>query len=95
MAGPLVSVDDARTTCDIGDDLIAAAKEPARREGSTIGALGSRLLRRSLNGHEAEVPKRREGELRATGLEPLPVRPGVITTDELVDAQGDTGRAAG
>jgi len=35
-----------RTTLDIDDDLLAAAKELARREGRTAGEVVSRLLRR-------------------------------------------------
>jgi hypothetical protein len=37
-----------RTTLDIDDDLLCAAKELARRDGITAGQMVSRLLRRSL-----------------------------------------------
>jgi hypothetical protein len=39
-----------RTTLDIDDDLLAAAKELARREHSSAGKIVSRLLRDSLTG---------------------------------------------
>jgi Arc/MetJ family transcription regulator len=39
-----------RTTLDIDDDVLAAAKELARHEGATAGQIVSRLLRRSLTG---------------------------------------------
>lgn len=37
-----------RTTLDIDDDLMAAAKELARRQGTTAGRVVSELLRRAL-----------------------------------------------
>lgn len=75
-----------RTTLDIDDDLIAAAKELARREGSTAGRVVSRLLRRSLTGaaEPARAPAR-----RVAGFEPFAARPGVVTTNEQVDALRD------
>lgn len=77
-----------RTTLDIDDDLLAAAKELARREGSTAGAVVSRLLRRSLTGQEP--PAARKGTARrVAGFEPFPPRPGVIATDEQVNALRD------
>lgn len=39
-----------RTTLDIDDDLLAAAKELARRQGSTADEVVSSLLRRALPG---------------------------------------------
>ena len=74
-----------RTTLDIDDDLVAAAKELARREGSTAGAVVSRLLRRSLTG--LDVPPASERVSRCVaGFEPFPARPGVVVTNEQVDA---------
>lgn len=37
-----------RTTLDIADDVLAAVKEVARREGSTAGEVLSTLARRAL-----------------------------------------------
>jgi hypothetical protein len=76
-----------RTTIDIDDDLLAAAKELARREGRTAGEVVSRLLRRSLTGQDAPVagaapPTTR----RVAGFEPFPARPGAVTTNAQVDA---------
>jgi len=76
-----------RTTIDIDDDLLAAAKELARREGRTAGEVVSRLLRRSLTGRDAPVagaapPTTR----RVAGFEPFPARPGAVTTNAQVDA---------
>jgi hypothetical protein len=37
-----------RTTLELDDDLIAAAKDIARQEGTTLGQIISRLARQSL-----------------------------------------------
>ncbi len=77
-----------RTTLDIDDDLVAAAKELARREGSTAGAVVSRLLRRSLTGLDTPAVPARAAR-RVAGFEPFAPRPGVVTTNEQVDALRD------
>ena len=74
-----------RTTLDIDDDLLAAAKALARREGSTAGAVVSRLLRRALTGLDAPPSSVRAGRCVA-GFEPFAARPGVVVTNEQVDA---------
>ena len=77
-----------RTTLDIDDDLLAAAKELARRERSTAGQVVSRLLRQSLTGTAAAPATGRRARSRApvAGFEPFPAQPGVVTTNEQVDA---------
>jgi hypothetical protein len=79
-----------RTTLDIDDDLLAAAKELARRERSTAGEVISRLVRRSLTG-EAAGPASGGRFRRAAlaGLRPFPARRGVVATDEPVEALRD------
>lgn len=74
-----------RTTLDIDDDLLAAAKELARRERSSAGKVVSRLLRRSLTGADAGVAAKGRRRVVA-GFVPFPVRPGVVVTDEDVNA---------
>lgn len=74
-----------RTTLDIDDDLLAAAKELARREGRSAGHIVSRLLRHSLTGHTAASPRRRSAQPVA-GFVPFPARPGIVTTNAQVDA---------
>jgi hypothetical protein len=76
-----------RTTLDIDDDLLAAAKEIARRERSTAGEVVSRLLRRSLTGAGADEPSPASRAKRAAvaGFVPFPARPGVVVTNEQVD----------
>lgn len=79
-----------RTTLEIDDDLLSVAKEMARGEGTTAGKVVSRLLRNSLTGNASlsrPAPARRRG---AAGFEPFAARPGVITTNEQVNALRDT-----
>jgi hypothetical protein len=69
-----------RTTLDIDDDVLIAAKDRAKMEGRTTGAVLSELARKGLVG--APRPKASEGFL---GFRPLPKR-GAIVTNELIDA---------
>jgi hypothetical protein len=80
-----------RTTLDIDDDLLAAAKELARRDGGTTGQVVSRLLRRSLTGVDGSTPRAgsRKPPRRVAGFEPFPARPGVVATNEQVNALRD------
>ena len=79
-----------RTTLDIDDDLLAAAKELARRERSTAGQVVSRLLRHSLTGAGSAPPAAaRSRQAAVAGFQPFPARPGVVATNEQVDALRD------
>jgi hypothetical protein len=79
-----------RTTLDIDDDLLAAAKELARRQGGTTGQVVSRLLRNSLTGGDAAAVRAPAG--RVAGFEPFAAKPGVVAANEQVnnlrDAEG-------
>jgi len=84
-----------RTTLDIDDDLLHAAKEIARHEHSSAGEVVSRLLRRALTGTGGETAApayavRREAA--AAGFVPFPAPPGMVVTDDQVnrlrDAEG-------
>ena len=78
-----------RTTLDIDDDLLAATKELARKEGATAGQVVSRLLRNALTGI-ASVPRSARARRTAVGgFEPFAAKPGVVVTNELVDALRD------
>ena len=71
-----------RTTLDIADDVLQAAKERARRENKTAGEVISELARSALTAAPAAS---RAGEPRAHyGLRPFPRR-GRIVTNELID----------
>jgi hypothetical protein len=78
-----------RTTLDIDDDLLAAAKEIARREGRTAGEVVSRLLRQSLSGAGEPAPAARSRRRGVAGFVPFAARPGVVVTDELVNRLRD------
>lgn len=76
-----------RTTLDIDDDLLAAAKELARREGISAGAVVSRILRRSLTGLDAAPAAARAVKAKpVAGFTPFAARPGVVVTNEQIDA---------
>ena len=75
-----------RTTLDIDDDLLVAAKELARRERSSAGKVVSRLLRQSLTSAGPAAPKARRRAASVAGFEPFPALPGVVVTDEDVNA---------
>lgn len=69
-----------RTTLDIDDDVLRAAKEIARREKRTAGSVVSELARRSLVTPMAEV---REAP-PIYGVRPFSPRGGVVS-NELID----------
>lgn len=75
-----------RTTLDIADDVLFAAKALGRREGKSAGRVLSELARRALLGQEgtpatAGAPEEPE---EFFGFRPLPSR-GVVVTNELID----------
>jgi len=72
-----------RTTLDIADDVLQAAKERARREKKTAGEVISELARSALitppGASEAREPRARYG------FRPFPKRGGIVT-NERIDA---------
>ena len=71
-----------RTTLDIDDDVLQAAKELARREKKTAGAVISALARKALS---AQPDGGNVREPRALyGFRPFPRRGGIVT-NELID----------
>ena len=75
-----------RTTLDIDEDVLQAAKEIARREKKTTGQVISTLARRALT-----APRRRQTprEPRAAyGFRPVAPR-GPIVSNELIDELRD------
>jgi hypothetical protein len=73
-----------RTTLDIADDVLAAAKERARREGKTAGEVISELAREALNGSVAAHARTREPKA-LYGFRPFPKRGGKPVTNEEID----------
>ena len=91
-----------RTTLDIDDDVLAAAKELAKTQNSTAGEIISDLARRALTtaagaeGREAAP----HGLLYEDGWYVLPSRGGAVVTNELIEKiqeelDQDDARAAG
>lgn len=73
-----------RTTIDIDDDVMQAAKERARREKKTAGMVVSELLRQALT---APSPSSVAAVCEPTalyGFDPFPPRGGVVT-NALID----------
>ncbi len=93
-----------RTTLDIADDVLFAAREIARHEKKPLGQIISDLARRAFaqtaagNQGAEHYPERVEiappqvsERLAAYGIRPLPSRGGVISNeliDRLRDAEG-------
>lgn len=73
-----------RTTLDIADDVLLAAKERARRENKTVGEVVSELLRHALTAPSASTPTAARVPKAVYGFKPF-VRRGGIVTNELID----------
>lgn len=74
-----------RTTLDIADDVLQAAKERARREQKTTGHVVSELLRQALT---APQPSRVREPKAVYGFKPFAPRGGIVT-NELIDRLRD------
>ena len=74
-----------RTTLDIDDDVLAAAKELAKARKTTAGEVISELVRKALT-RPAELsgPAGPHGAVLKDGWYVLPRRGGAIVTNELV-----------
>jgi hypothetical protein len=71
-----------RTTLDIDEDVLQAAKERARAEGKTTGQVVSELIRQALTQPRGGSGT---GEVRIVdGIPVIPAR-GAVVTKELVD----------
>jgi hypothetical protein len=69
-----------RTTLDIADDVLLAAKDVARREKKSAGQVVSDWARTALLARTAnDAAVARESPLARYGIEPLPARGGVVT----------------
>ena len=71
-----------RTTLDIADDVLQAAKERAQREKKTVGEVISELVRRALTTPQG-APSVKEPK-SVYGLRPFAPRGGIVT-NELID----------
>jgi hypothetical protein len=75
-----------RTTIDIADDVLLAAKELARRDRSSIGQVLSGLARQALIGASQptalRMPPTAERMARL-GIQVLPHRGGIVTNEQI------------
>jgi hypothetical protein len=85
-----------RTTLDISDDVLFAAKELARREKKSLGQVISDLARRAFatpppspSDADAQAPSKVSERLTSYGIHPLPKRGGVVS-NEMIDRLRDT-----
>ena len=78
-----------RTTLDIEDDVLAAARELARRQGTTAGQMVSRLLRAALSGAASTGQASAEAPPGVAGFRPFQARAGVVVTNEQIDQLRD------
>jgi hypothetical protein len=79
-----------RTTLDIDDDVLASAKEIARREKKTAGQVLSALARHALTQGSAPATVRAREPAAAYGFKPFAPR-GAIVTNELIQKLRDEG----
>lgn len=71
-----------RTTLDIADDVLQAAKERARRENKTAGEVISELARSALTAAPRTGATPKVSEPRSHyGIRPFPKRGGVVTNE--------------
>ncbi len=75
-----------RTTLDIADDVLQAAKERARREKKTAGEVISELARSALTSPRESAGSRPPKAVH--GFRPFPKR-GAIVTNDLIDRLRD------
>lgn len=77
-----------RTTLDIEDDVLAAAKEMASRQRVSAGTMISRLLREAMSGANGMKQSSGGGLRSVAGFQPFPAQ-GVLITDAQIDALRD------
>jgi hypothetical protein len=75
-----------RTTLDIDDDILAAAKELSRRQATSAGKVLSQLARQALAG--GGVAREAHAPAGVAGFRPIASR-GTPVTNELIDSLRD------
>ena len=78
-----------RTTLDIEDDVLAAARELARRQGTTAGQVVSHLLRAALSGAASTGQAAAGAPPSVAGFRPFQARAGVVVINEQIDQLRD------
>ena len=75
-----------RTTLDIEDDVLAAAKELARRQGISAGQVVSKLLRSALTG---AASTQHSGAAVVAGFRPFAASDQQLVSNEQIDTLRD------
>lgn len=77
-----------RTTIDIEDDVLMAAKELARLQNVSAGYIVSKLVREALAGCQSQDCPCHSETKRVGGFRPFPAR-GVVATNDQVNVLRD------
>lgn len=84
-----------RTTLDIADDVLFAARDMARREKKSLGQVISELARQAFiqgaANARASTRHRAEEPLARYGIHPLPPRGGVVSNEMINRLRDDEG----
>jgi hypothetical protein len=76
-----------RTTLDIADDVLQAARERAKREHKTIGEMVSELARRALT--TPQEPQSVKEPQAVHGVKPFARRGGIVTNKSIDKLRDD------
>lgn len=79
-----------RTTIDIEDDVLAAAKELARLQNVSAGRIVSNLLRTALSGQGRQAPSAVAGQAIG-GFRPFPARGATVGNDQINELRDQEG----
>lgn len=80
-----------RTTLDIDDDILSASKELAKAAGKTAGQIISELARKALTAPSAAMRHGVEQSPAFHGIQPLPHRGGIVTSEMIRQWMDDEG----
>ena len=80
-----------RTTLEIEDDVLLAAKELARRGGTTAGRVISNLVRQALTQPAAATTRSAREPAAVHGFRPFPSRGSVVTNEQVDKLRDDEG----
>ena len=81
-----------RTTLDLDDDVLASAKEIARRENRTAGQVLSDLARRALTQASSASAPAKRAPAAVHGFRPFASR-GAVVTNALIEKLRDEGES--
>lgn len=80
-----------RTTIDIDDDVLAAARELARSQNVSAGRIVSKLVREALAGRQPRERPDDTASGRVGGFRPFPARGAIVTNDQVNDLRDHEG----